>query len=149
MKTLSLILLFLILLSSDQFGQTRIIHGRILDEDLEFTPSVLIQINDTLLIGQSDSTGRFKIEIPEKTDKLLFRWVGMEPTIIKLANNCDTVEFIMMFAVHYDFISNDEVDKLRFKRFKKLPKLYKDAIKRGLFIKQSICYDQLFIKSRS
>ena len=52
------------------FGQTRTIIGRVITEDLEPLVMVHIQTSDTVLLGKTDIDGRFKINIPQETDKL-------------------------------------------------------------------------------
>ena len=84
-------------------------------------------INDTVEVGRTDLDGVFKIDIPVSVNKILFRSVGMEPAIIELADNCDEVEVVMMLSSTYDFKTLKKVDRLRMKRFKKLPELHKEA----------------------
>ena len=90
--------------------------------------------------------GRFKISIQQETDSLLFRYVGMEWTDIRLKKDCDTVKVVMMYGVLYDFITLKKVDKLRKKRFDNLPNLHSEALKNGLFEKNNICYERVFEK---
>lgn len=125
-------------------GQTRTIIGRVISEDLEALPEVNIQNIDTLLLGKTDIDGRFKINIPQKTDKILFSWIGMEWTEIKLQNDCDTLEVVMMYDAIYDFMSSKKSDRLRKKRFNELPKHHSDAVKKGLFKNYDICYERFF-----
>ncbi len=125
-------------------GQTRTIIGRVISEDLEPIPEANIQSVDTLLLGKTDIEGRFKINIPQKTDKLLFSWICMEWTTIELQKDCDTIEVVMMCDVIYDFMSSKKIDKLRKKRFDEIPKFHSDAIKKGLFSNSSICYMREF-----
>ena len=142
-----LVLFFLIaLLSLDLQGQTRIFHGIVITEDLEYLPNVNIQINDSKTAGKTDTSGRFRVEVPEKTEKLIFSFVGFEPTIINLKNSCDTLEIIIMYSGTYDFISPKKVNKLMLKRFKKLPELHLLAYNKGIFFTKSACYEQDFPK---
>ena len=45
----------------------------------------------------------------------------------------------------YDFISLKKVDKLRMKRFKKLPEFHLTAYKKGIFTTEQACYEQPFM----
>jgi len=139
------ILIFTVLLTSLNLnGQDRIISGRVISEYLEPLPGVDIENSDNVLLGKTDMDGFFKISIPQETDSLLFRYVGMEWTDIKLKKDCDTVEVVAMYDVIYDFITLKKVDKLRKKRFDNLPNLHSDAVKNGLFENNNICYERVF-----
>ncbi|MEH6706316.1 MAG: hypothetical protein V7691_16090, partial [Galbibacter orientalis] len=61
-------------------GQTRNIFGRVLSEDLEPLPMLDIRNSDSVLLGKTDMDGGFKIGIPQETDSLLLRYLGMEWT---------------------------------------------------------------------
>lgn len=125
-------------------GQTRTITGRVVSEDLEALSDVHIQNSEKLLLAKTDSEGRFKISIPQGTDKLIFSWIGMELTEIKLHDKCDTVEVVMMYDGTYDFMTLKKVDRLRKRRFDDLPNLHSEAVKKGLFKNNSICYERVF-----
>lgn len=105
---------------------------------------VYIQNSDTLLLGKTDMDGGFKISIPQETGKLLFGYVGMEWTEIKLKKYCDTIEVIMLYSGTYDFMSSKKIDRLRKKRFDKLPIAHSEAVRNGLFKNNNICYDRVF-----
>ena len=69
----------------------------------------------------------------------------MEPTIIELKDKCDDVEVVMILRSTYDFITLKKVDKLRMKKFKKLPELHREAFEKGIFKTDKACYSQEFI----
>ncbi|RTL57616.1 MAG: hypothetical protein EKK37_16430 [Sphingobacteriales bacterium] len=141
-----LILLFLFNVSTGSlYSQNKTISGRVIAEDLETVPLASIMINDTVQVGRTDLNGFFQIEIPVSVNKLLFLFAGMEPTTIELADTCDEVEVIMMFSRIYDFKTLKKVDRLRMKRFKKLPELHKEAFTKGIFKTDKACYTQEFI----
>ena len=106
----------LLILNLNLSGQIRNIQGLIISEDFEELPKVRIQNIDTLLLGETDLNGHFKIEIPQKTDKLLLSFIGMEWTTIELTKDCDKIEIIMMYDAIYDFMTLRKVDRLRLKR---------------------------------
>ncbi len=103
-----------------------------------------IQGSDSLILGQTDMDGRFKISIPQETDSLLFRYLGMEWTDIRLKKDCDSIEIIMLYSGTYDFMSSKKIDRIRKERFDELPKLHSDAVKEGLFSTNTICYEREF-----
>jgi hypothetical protein len=144
MKITTILIIAVLFLTLKLNGQNRIISGRVITEDLEPLPMLDIKNSDTVLLGKTDMDGRFKICIPQETDRLLFSYLGMEWTEIKLRKGCDTIEVIMMYDVIYDFITLKKVDRLRKKRFDNLPNLHSDAVRNGLFENNVICYDRVF-----
>ncbi|MBL0145416.1 MAG: hypothetical protein IPP48_06315 [Chitinophagaceae bacterium] len=128
------------------YSQNKTIKGRVIDNhQLETLGYVLIIANDTVEVGKTDLDGFFKIDIPFSVNKLLLKSVGLEPAIIKLGDNCDEVEVVMMLSGSYDFKTLKKVDRLRKKEFKKLPELHKKAFEKGIFKSANICYTQQFI----
>ncbi|MCG8700741.1 MAG: hypothetical protein MI922_21995 [Bacteroidales bacterium] len=115
-----------------------------INEDLESIPKAGIYNTDTLLLGEADIDGRFQIEIPQQANELIFAWIGMEWTRIQLTN-CDTLEVIMMYDYIYDFMTSNKIDRLRRKRFDKLPELHLMAVNNGLFVKKEPCYKLDFL----
>jgi hypothetical protein len=144
MKITPILISALLFLNLNINGQTRTIVGRVISEDMEPLPMVYIQNSDTLLLGKTDMDGRFIISIPQETGRLLFGYVGMEWTEIKLMKDCDTVEVVMMYAGTYDFMTFRKVDRLRKKRFDKLPIAHSEAVRNGLFSTTTICYERKF-----
>ena len=55
------------------------------------------------------------------------------------------LEVVVMIEALYDFMSLKKVDRLRMKRFKKLPELHKEAFEKGIFKTDKACYTQEFI----
>jgi hypothetical protein len=144
MKVSILLVLTILILNLNLNGQTRTIIGRVISEDLESLPMLDIRDSNSLLLGKTDMDGRFKITIPQETDSLLFRYLGMEWTDIRLKKECDTVEVVMMYDVIYDFMTSRKIDKLRKNRFDNLPTLHSNAVKNGLFYHDMVCYDRAF-----
>ena len=126
-------------------AQSRTIIGRVITEELEPLPGLDIETTKNILLGKTDMDGRFKISIPEETDSLFFRYIGMELTDIRLKENCDIVEVVMMYDAIYDFISSRRIDRLRKKRFNHLSNLHSEAVDKGLFESNNICYDRKFV----
>lgn len=144
MRTILTFIFLISIVTGDLFCQTRTITGRIISEDLEALPEVSIQKIDTTLIGKSDLDGRFTIEILDTTDSLHLSFIGFEWTTIQIQPDCDTLEVIMMVDVIYDFMTSRKIDRLRIKRYKRLPEIHKKAFDTGLFITESACYKQNF-----
>lgn len=140
-----LLLLILLLINLSLFGQSRTIQGRVITEYLEELPFVEIFNKDTILIGKTDFNGKFILEIPQNTERILLGYVGMEWTPVILKNGCDTLEIIMMYSGNYDFMTLRKVDRLRFRRFKKLPQIHKGANEKGIFHTKYPCHKQEFV----
>ena len=144
MKITLILIITLLFFNLNLNGQTRTIIGRVISEDLEPLPGLDIENSENVLLGKTEMVGRFKISIPQETDSLLFRYVGMEWTDIRLKKDCDTVEVVMIYAGTYDFMTLKKVDRLRKQRFDNLPNLHSEALKKGLFQNSSICYETFF-----
>jgi hypothetical protein len=139
--------LILLLSSLNLFGQTKTITGKIIDElDLKGVPGIRVQTSGTSLLTETDTEGNFKIEIPFNEQSLLISGVGYEQAIINFKSGCNHLEIIIMEQATYDFISLRKVDKLRMKRFKKLPELHSTAYQKGTFTTNNACYQQPFIR---
>lgn len=115
-----------------------------ISEDFEPLPGLDIRNSDSVLLGKTDMDGRFKFSIPQETDSLKFRYLGMEWADIRLNKDCDTIEVILMYDAIYDFMTSRKIDRLRKKRFDNLPKIHSDAVKNGLFENNKICYNEDF-----
>lgn len=145
MKKLLLIFFILFFSSCNLYAQIKTIKGRVIDDSFETLPGVSISIDDTLKIGKTDINGFYQIEIPFSSHKISFNGVGIETAVINLSDDCAEVEVIMPLASTYDFMSLKKVDKERFKVFKKLPKLHKEAFEKGIFKTSTPCYTREFI----
>ena len=145
MKNILIIFIVLSVSTYSLYSQNKTIKGRVISDQLETIPGVLIIINDTIEVGKTDINGFFQINIPVSEKKLLFRYVGLEPTTIELLDKYDEVEVVIMLSGTYDFITLKQVDRLRMKRFKKLPKLHKEAFEKGIFKTDKACYKQEII----
>ena len=139
------IFIMLCVSTSSLHAQNKIIKGRVIDDFLETTRGALIMINDTVEVGKTDINGFFQVEIPVSVKKMLFRFIGLEPTTIEITDKCDEVDVVMMASGSYDFMSLKKVDRLRMKRFKQLPEKRKEAFAKGLFKTDTTCYTQQFI----
>ncbi len=145
MKNLLIISILIVVSASSLCAQNKTIKGRVIDDNLETIPGVVIIINDTVKVGETDLKGFFKIEIPVSVNKILFQTIGIDPTPIYLLDGCNEAEVVMMLTYTYDFITLKKVDRLRMKRFKQLPYLHKEAFEKGIFKTDKACYTQEFI----
>ncbi|MGL4629886.1 MAG: hypothetical protein ACRCVT_01675 [Leadbetterella sp.] len=127
------------------YSQNKIVKGRVITEDLDTAPYTLIKINDSVEIGKTDLSGFFQIEIPVSQKKMEFGFVGFELANIEVTDNCTEVEVVMIYSSTYDFMTLKKVDRLRRKRYKKLPELHKKAFEKGIFKTDKACYKQQFI----
>ena len=141
-----LLILFIVIGISicNLYSQNKTIKGRVIDDNLETLAYVSIVINDAVEVGRTDLNGFFQIDIPVSVKKILLGSVGLDPAIIKLVDNCDEVEVVMMLSGTYDFITLKKVDRLRMKRFKKLPELHKEAFEKGIFETEFECFIRNF-----
>jgi len=145
MKKILIIFIVLSVSTCNLYSQNKTIKGRVISDQLETIPGVLIIINDTIEVGKTDTNGFFQIDIPVSEKKILFKYVGLEPTTIEFIDKCDEVEVVMMLSGTYDFITLKKVDRLRMKIFKKIPELHKEAFEKGIFKTDKACYTQEFM----
>jgi len=120
------------------------VTGKVIGEDLEVIPFVMIKNSDTALLGTTDLDGKFEIEIPITTKILRSGWIGYEWRTINLPAECNHLDIILMTSDTYDYISLKKLNRLRMKRFEKLPELHSTAYKKGIFKSQLPCYEQIF-----
>ena len=146
MSNMKRLVILIILFTSAYYlnGQNRVITGRVISDDLIPVPGAEIFINDTIRIGITDMRGFYRIEISDTIKKIEFLFPGLEPAIIELVDNCDIIEIVMMYSGSYDFISLRRADRIRKRKFKKLPKIHKLAYEKGIFKTREPCYVRKF-----
>ena len=125
---------------------TKTLTGRILNDRLETVPRANIYAQDTTVIGTTDMDGYFKVDVPSNTNTLIFAFVGMEWTTVKLSADCSNLEVILLLASSYDFMSVRRVNRQEFKRFKHLPQIHQEAYEKGLFKSRIPCASPIFTK---
>lgn len=125
--------------------QARVITGKIIDENFVPVWGASIFTSDTILLCKTDSVGNFRLDLPSSTSSIRIAAVGLEWKIIKLRNECSQVDIVLLNNSSYDFMTLQEVDRLRKKEFKKLPKLHAKAFEQGIFTTQKPCYGDIFI----
>ena len=144
-RKVTLLSAVIIFCGSLSYSQNRIITGKIVDKTFQPIWGASIFLSDTTLLGKTDSLGNFSLNLPLSTDFLRFAAVGVEWKYVQLQANCNHVEVILLLHSSYDFMTLQEVDRLRKKEFKKLPKLHAKAFEQGILTKKKPCYDDIFI----
>ena len=71
--------------ASAQTQQSYTIKGHVIDDEGEALPGVTIKRNGQA-VGVTDAKGAYEISVPAGSNELEFRFIGMEPSIIKLKN---------------------------------------------------------------
>lgn len=142
-----LILTFILIIASacSSYSQNKSIKGSVISNRFDTLIDVVITINDSIEVGKTDVNGFFRIDIPDSVKKILFKGVGVEPTLIVLVDKCDELEVIMLLSSSDDFMTLKKSDRLRKKRHKRLPELHKEAFAKGIFKTDKTCYTQEFI----
>ena len=127
------------------YSQSRVYQGKVIF-NLDFEPVIFadIFINDSIKIGRTGMDGCFQFETSLPIEKLSFRYVGMEEAELKLSENCNHIELIMIDDPHQCFITLRKINKQRRKKYKNLPKLHKKAYEKGIFQSPEACYIQEF-----
>jgi hypothetical protein len=125
-------------------SQSRTVNGLLLDRDMSPVWAIHIYINDSVKVGETDAKGNYEVTIPVGVDSIIFRGVGFEPLLVRLAPGCSRVEAIMVLAGSYDFMSPAKVDRQRLRYFNKITKLYSVAVQKGHFASDPICHKAIF-----
>lgn len=149
MKTIIIFLVASVLGCSKITGQVRIIKGMVITEDFERLPEVRIKINDSVVVGMTNMEGEFKIEIPARTKQLSLSYIGMEEAPIKLKDDCDILEVIMLYGGGCYFgCSSRKVARLEKKHFNELPGLFLKAYNKSLFTTKHPCYSREYVSCK-
>ena len=129
------------------YSQNRVIQGKVIDEwELQPIIGANIRINDSIKVGTTGIDGCFQFETSLPVNKLSFGMIGMETADLKLFENCNHIEVIMIFMPYYDFKSSRKINKIRKKKYKNLPRLRKEAYEKGIFQSPEVCYIQDFLE---
>ena len=127
------------------YSQNIVIQGKVIaDWGLEPLIGVNIIANDSINLGVTRKDGCFLFETSLPVNKLSFLYVGMETADLKISDNCNHIELIMIADATYDFMSFRKVNKIRRKIYKKLPRLHQEAYEKGIFQSPEVCYIQEF-----
>ena len=105
-----------------------------------------IIINDSVKIGRTGLDGCFRFEVSLPVNKLTFQSIGYEFADLKITEDCNYIELIMVPDFTYCFMSYRKINKERRKLYKKLPELHQEAYEKGIFQSPEVCYIQEFIE---
>ena len=144
MKKLLIIFIVFSITKCSLYSQNKTIKGKVISDDFKTVPLASIMINDTVEVGKTNMNGYFQIDIPISEKKILFKFVGLEPTTIELVGRCDKIEVVMIRSGTDDFMTLKRAEKKRKKRYKKLPEIHKQAFDKGIFETKCACYKRVF-----
>ena len=127
------------------FGQkSSFITGKIIDQELNTLPGVQLRIGDSI-IGTTNLNGEFKIELNNKVRKITFMFTGMEITPIIFNSECSKLEVVMLYSGSDCFATPKKNERIRKKRFNKIPSIYRQAYEKGIFEYDKPCGEIQFI----
>lgn len=128
------------------YSQNSIFQGKVIDDDFQSIMGVWIMVNDSIKVGETGMDGCFQFETTLPVNKLSFLYLEMEKADLKISEDCYYIELIMIPYPYYDFMSYRKINKIRRKRYKKLPKLHQEAYEKGIFQSPEVCYIQEFVE---
>lgn len=89
-KILYLLAFALMLTTQSVLGQTKMITGKVLDENKQPLPGVSVALKNTPVGTQTDVNGNFKINVPtQSTNVLVFGFIGYKSQSITIGNRSD------------------------------------------------------------
>jgi hypothetical protein len=144
-----LTILFFIGLTCDLLGQGKILTGKVIGSEFrtkkDNTPYDFWELYGAKifwkdsLITTADEKGKFRIEITKEIDSIRIAWIGMYPDKLRIPDNCEYIEVILLPDVIYDFVTVRKKERLRKKDRAILPELYKKAFEQGIFTQEEPC----------
>jgi hypothetical protein len=126
------------------FGQ-RTIKGRIIDDNIEPLPVAGVYDLDTIQLGKTDLNGYFEINVQKGINNLILGGIGYEWAMISIPENCGYVEIVLMQAGFYHYKSHRKIDRLRKRRFEKIPLIHQEAFSKGIFKDEKPCFTRGFV----
>ena len=137
----------ILLLNFKSFGQTKILTGLVIIDDLRSVPFASIEIPGTDFKAETDVNGKFKIEVPIKTDTLIISQLNFERKYIILNDSCYNIEVILMYYGTSHFATKEQFKHYRKKRLQKMYKIHKNAYNNGIFMTEKPCYQTSFFSN--
>lgn len=119
--------------TANSFAQSKVICGKVIDEDLAPVVGAYIFINDTIKKSTTDINGLFHAEIPEHIQYIKIGCVGYQFETIELKPECDYIEIILMYRSTNCFPSQKQILRGIKRNYKKIPIIRNNAIKKGIF----------------
>ncbi|MBO0929638.1 hypothetical protein [Fibrella aquatilis] len=127
------------------FGQSRVVTGKVIDEELQALPGVMIFSLDSTQLGVSGLDGSFQISLPLTRTRVLFNMVGLDQNNVDIPVGCDKAEVVLLLASTYDFMTLKAINKARYKRFKTLTATHRAAYAQGAFKRRESCVEYVFV----
>lgn len=123
---------------TNSFGQNKTISGRIIDEHFNPLGEAVIQTLDSTFTARADKNGNYVLTVPKKTKRIKAWAVGMETETFKLSNNCK-FNLILFDNIIAEFETVAEHQERYKKRKRELPRLYREAINKGIIEENKPC----------
>ena len=133
-----ILLITLLFTFTKSYGQSKIVTGTILSEDLEPLSGAYIQTLDSAIIVRANEKGDFAIELPSEINELFAWFIAMESDTIVLDGRCH-VNLILLNDYIIEFSTVREAQKHFDKRKRNLSPIYKKAYELGLFRNEMPC----------
>jgi hypothetical protein len=133
------------LIISIGYSQARVLKGKIVVESLTPMLGVFVMNEEGLVLTTTDFDGNFSVDLLDNSSRLEFNWVGYDSQLVSFSENCSYIEVVMLNGSCYTGISNRRVDRLRKRKHKELPEIYKEAFEKGVFVSKKFCWIQEFI----
>ena len=138
MKQLTIILLLSFLGLN---AQTKVISGKIIDEHFNPLPNATIITLDSSLVAYADKKGLYTMTVPTNTKWIEVRYIAMETDRFSIKNKCE-INIILLDDLIVEFETEKEHNRRLKKRRKQLSKLYKKAVREGIFGENKTCRQQ-------
>lgn len=122
----------------DLRGQNRTITGRIIDEHLNPLSGAVVQTLDSTFTARADKNGHYVLTVPNGTKRIKAWSIGMETDTFKIPDNCN-FNIILLDDIIAEFETVKEHKKRYKKRKRELPKLYNEAVRKGIFDESKPC----------
>jgi len=147
MRPNPIFIILILFLNLSSFSQTKILTGIVIIDDLSTVPFALIQVPGSDFKTETDINGKFKIEVPIKTDSLIISQLNFERKYIILNDSCNNLEVTLMYYGTYHFANQVHFKRYRKKRLEKMYNIHKNAFKNGLFLNEKPCYETIFFSN--
>lgn len=145
MKLLSTIAFLLLFLCSH--SQTKMLWGKVIDENFQNIAGTIIRTPDSKHQTLSDEDGNYRIEIPINYDTLIFQFVGMITQHEAIQSRC-YVDVILPMDRHVDLNTKDDLSSVEKNKRKQLQKTYIKGVfqNNSCYESPNILYGKLFDK---
>jgi hypothetical protein len=116
------------------------ISGKIVDQNLNELPNVIVMTLDSKVLDTTDFHGSFNFQFNPEIKKIKVRGLMYQEEEIELIESCNTLEIVLLEVWIYDFVTVKKAERKRIRDRKKiLTKLYSEAYERKIFTNQNEC----------